>query len=136
MQHSIRSQKSACRKIHGRKIKKKFAKRFRSMRFLPYSLPCSLYMDSSPQWSISPIASETPDRFRNPCTVSRPRLRFQNMVHRSQKVSVVDYASLVHSSTSSSFICLRLYILLDVLMRVTGLNAHILRRVLYITIFI
>ena len=90
------------------KIPKKFCRNLRSMRFLPYSLPSLLYVDSSPQWSISPVASETPDRSRNPCTVSRPRLRFQNTVHRSQIGCIVDYWSLVHSSTISSFSCLRL----------------------------
>ena len=42
------------------------------MRFLLYSLPCSIYMDSSPQWSISPCLFATPTQFRDPYNVLRP----------------------------------------------------------------
>ena len=54
-----------------RKFQKKFCWNLRSMRFLPISLPCSLYMDSSPSCCISPCLFETPDRFRDACTVLR-----------------------------------------------------------------
>ena len=80
-QHRSRKQRKAIQKIH-RKIPKKilpkfeellrtyrknhienpkkFCQKLRSMRFLPISLPSLLYVDSSPQGSISPFASETP----------------------------------------------------------------------------